>query len=60
MWKTHNLSGFGYFKDCLTSSSHYIIDDDSTISNSLMNSILNNNDLNKTAEIFKTYMMKNI
>ncbi|KAK6880281.1 hypothetical protein K6H10_002393 [Candida tropicalis] len=53
MWKTHNLSGFGYFKDCLTSSSHYIIDDDSTISNSLMNSILNNNDLNKTAEIFK-------
>lgn len=51
MWKTHNLSAFGYFKDCLTSSSHYIIDDDDT--NQGLDSLLNN-DINITAEVYKS------
>ncbi|RCK62915.1 hypothetical protein Cantr_09125 [Candida viswanathii] len=55
MWKTHNLSGFGYFKDCLTSAGHYIIDNDaSTQGVGVGVGALLNNDINATAEVYKS------
>ena len=37
IWHTHQLSMYGYFHDCLTSSCHYVIDHNDKIDNNKLN-----------------------